>query len=651
MTDEFKQTLFNYLIGNLQKSEPNNTETFDFIKEIDRNDWADYMPNSWDNFNIEDIIQFPENVSDKFVAYGGYIDSDNQTRGYICLLDSKMMPVKMFIEFNSGTPLRYIQCMYIEDDGTVVAIDDTAFTYTQTTTSHSSQKRFIMLNNFSVMSSTQNDYVLSLSKSYNLPSDYRNFYCHNIGKDTSSSTYCFAGDYLRNSFIIDATRVIQLKINVGSSNEWTKWDYGSSGNTNETQVYGASQIIYNDSKLQCKILATNTPNYNTTIVKLNTINDTTSSTQNIYTIQGYAFMELTGKKQAVFCGNDIWFVLDNQTTEIEVGTTKNIRIELFRYSSGSVQSIYHNNLGSVTVNTSMYKEKILLTSIQNKVYILHCTDENEDNIGNYYLFRYENDWSPILVKENEKFYFNSINFISAFKYNLLSFYIFNSNINQSYWLAILIKEIYNPNYYSGSKYIDEDSMIAQSSVIYDEEEPVFARNLYNKTINNNTTVSTVEVPNTYLNNIDLTSKNLLSETNLTMVADTNVTQKNIYETMFLNFINVLQVADRNNATQVLNQEASTYLNNAINTDDSYDNAKLYNKVIINYQDGSSKESSYSLENTTETSTIIAFGLYIDKLINNAEIVSNDKSMIYQTIDLSSLELNKNYSIKQKLEVV
>ena len=149
MTDEFKQTLFNYLIGNLQKSEPNNTETFDFIKEIDRNDWADYMPNSWDNFNIEDIIQFPENVSDKFVAYGGYIDSDNQVRGYICLLDSKMMPVKMFIEFNSGTPLRYIQCMYIEDDGTVVAIDDTAFTYTQTTTSYSSQKRFIMLNNIS----------------------------------------------------------------------------------------------------------------------------------------------------------------------------------------------------------------------------------------------------------------------------------------------------------------------------------------------------------------------------------------------------------------------------------------------------------------------------------------------------------------------
>lgn len=651
MTDEFKQTLFDYFVGDLQNTEPNNTETFDFIKEIDRNDWTNCMPNSWNNFNIEDIIQFPENISDKFVAYGGYIDTNNQVKGYICLLDSKFMPVKMFTEFNNGTPLRYIQCMYIDDDGTVVAVDDTAFTHTQTTTSYSSQKRFIMLNNFSVTSSTENDYLLVLNKSYSFPSDYRNFYCHNIGKDPSSSTYCLVGDYLRNSFIIEATRAIQLKVNVGSSNEWTKWDYGASGNANEIQAYGASQIVYTESKLQCKIIATNTPNSSTTIVKLNTINDTTSNTQNIYTVQGYAYMELTGKKQAVFCGNDIWFVLDNQTTPIELGTTKNIRIEVFKYTNGSVTSIYHNDLGAVTTNAEIKKEKILLTSIQNKIYILQCTDDNQDKIGNYYLFRYEDSWSPILIKENEKFYFDSINYISTFKYNLLSFYIFNSNINQAYWLAILIKEIYNPNYYSGSKYIDEDSMISQSSIIYDEEEPVFARNLYNKTINGNTTTSIVEILNTYLNGIDLTSKNLLSETNLTMIADTNVTQKNIYETMFLNFINVLQVANRNNATQVLNQEASTYLNSAINTDDSYDNAKLYNKVIINYQDGSSKESSYSLENTTETSTVIAFGLYIDKLINNAEIVSSDKTITYQTIDLSSLELNKSYSIKQKLEVV
>ena len=111
------------------------------------------------------------------------------------------------------------------------------------------------------------------------------------------------------------------------------------------------------------------------------------------------------------------------------------------------------------------------------------------------------------------------------------------------------------------------------------------------------------------------------------------------------------IIDRNNANQVINQQASTYLNNAINTADSYDNAKLYNKVIINYQNGSSKEVSYAHEDNTETSTVIAFGLHVDKLINNAEFVSNDKRTVYQTIDLSNLELNKYYAIRQKLEVV
>ena len=61
--------------------------------------------------------------------------------------------------------------------------------------------------------------------------------------------------------------------------------------------------------------------------------------------------------------------------------------------------------------------------------------------------------------------------------------------------------------------------------------------------------------------------------------------------------------------------------------------------------------AYAHEDNTETSTVIAFGLYVDKLINNAEIVSNDKRTVYQTIDLSNLELNKYYAIRQKLEVV
>ena len=298
-------------------------------------------------------------------------------------------------------------------------------------------------------------------------------------------------------------------------------------------------------------------------------------------------------------------------------------------------------------------ESIYIVVNNNNLYVEFNDNIDSINItADYYFQRLENQlWSPIKISEQQYFTYDRRALYVNNNYNLLNWFSYVLNPQPQYWKIYNIKENYNSSNYNGEPYININALIPSSAEIYSNENLVFARNLYNKTINNNTTVSTVEIPNTYLNGIDLTSKNLLSETNLTMVADTNVTQKNIYETMFLNFINVLQVADRNNATQVLNQEASTYLNSAINTDDSYDNAKLYNKVIINYQDGSTKESSYSLENTTETSTIIAFGLYIDKLMNNAEIVSNDKTITYQTIDLSNLELNKYYAIRQKMEVV
>ena len=219
------------------------------------------------------------------------------------------------------------------------------------------------------------------------------------------------------------------------------------------------------------------------------------------------------------------------------------------------------------------------------------------------------------------------------------------------WKVYNIKENYNSTKYNGLPYINTNALISDNAEIYSNDSLVFARNLYNKTLNNGTTTSTVEIPNTYLNGIDLTSKNLLSKTNLVLVKDTDILQKNEYETVFLNFINNIVVADKNTTTQKNNTTASTYLNNAINDEYSYDNAKLYGSVLLTYQDGTTKEIRYGLEDVTDTSCNIEFSLYVDKLLDNAKIMPSDKSTTYQTIDLSSLEKNTSYGIKQKLEVL
>ena len=649
MTDEFKQTLFNYLIGKLPNEKGTTEEIFKEINEIPRSEWADFIPSSWNNFKYEGLIEVAD--SELLVLYGGYKTTDDEVRGIITILDNNFNPLRTFYQYDSGTYLRYIQCMIQEEDGTFSLIDCPEFPRDEDWSFTTSQKRFIMLNNFTQQ--LNNNYLLTLQKSYIFPTDYFNFYCKKMYKDINSSHYVMAGNYLRDQTDIDydGIRIVELKINVSSQNEWNKYDDDSGG-----WFLGDVYVEFNDDNFFCEVLLTRNSFSNRNVsLWIKDFKQASFSLKTIGTVNYYAVIDsIYYNNQSVFLNkNELYFVLNNQqwgrSGRLE---TKYIGLYYYNNTTEEFKAIYENHLGNYDYCNL---EAIYIVENNNDLYVEfnnNITSTDNGTVADYYFQRLENqEWIPIKVNEQQFFMYDRRALYVNNNYNLLNWFSYILNPQRQYWKIYNIKENYNFSKYNGEPYINTNALIPNSAEIYSNENLVFARNLYNKTINNNTTVSTVEIPNTYLNGIDLTSKNLLSETNLTMVADTNVTQKNIYETMFLNFINVLQVADRNNATQVLNQEASTYLNSAINTDDSYDNAKLYNKVIINYQDGSTKESSYSLENTTETSTIIAFGLYIDKLMNNAEIVSNDKTITYQTIDLSNLELNKYYAIRQKMEVV
>ena len=647
MTDEFKQTLFDYLIGKLPNEKGTTEEIFKEINEISRDEWAEFIPVSWNNFRYEGLIEVTD--SELLVLYGGYKTTDDEVRGIITILNNSFIPIKTFYQYDSGTYLRYIQCMIQEEDGTFSLIDCPDFPTDENWSFTTSQKRFIMLNNFT--QKINNVYMLTLQRSYIMPSDYFNFYCKKMYKDVNSSHYVMVGTYLKdqNSPDYDGIRIIELKVNVSSENEWNKYDDDGSG-----WFLGDAYVEFDNDNFFCEVLLTRNLFSNRNIsLWTKEFAQSAFSLKTIGTVDYYAVIDsIQYNNQSVFLSkNEVYFVLNNQwwgTSErLE---SKYIGLYYYNNTTSEFKTMYEHYLGDYDFCDL---EAIYIAENNNNLYIeFNNNIDNTNNLADYYFQRLENqEWNPIKVSEQQYFRSQRRALYVNNNYNLLNWFSYMSNPQAQYWKIYNIKENYNSSNYNGEPYTNTNALIPNSTEIYSNENLVFARNLYNKTINNNTTVSTVEIPNTYLNGIDLTSKNLLSETNLTMIADINVTQKNIYETMFLNFINVLQVADRNNATQVLNQEASSYLNNAINTDDSYDNAKLYNKVIINYQDGSSKENSYGLENITETSAIIAFGLYIDKLINNVEIVSNDKSIVYQTIDLSNLELNKTYSIKQKLEVV
>lgn len=655
MTEQFKQTLFDYLTGKLDIQQGTNEEIFKEINMLPTSDWPrsdwtedrDILPNYWLNFRYEGLIQVKN--SELLVLYGGYKNGKEEIRGIITLLDNKFKPIKSFYKYDSGTYLQYIMCMIQEDDGTFTMTTCPDYPRDEEWSFTSSTKKFIMVNNFTQQ--VNNDYVLMMNKSYNLPSTYSNFYCRKIHKNPNSSNYVCIGQYLRdqNSPNYDGIRIINLKVNVGSENEWNKWD-----DNNQGWFLGDSYVEFQDDNFFCEILLTRNLLSNRNIsLWIKDFSQSSFSLKTIGSVNYYAVIDASYyENQSVFLNkNEIYFVLNNQRWAI-VGQQDKKYIGLYYYNmqNEEFKTIYEHYLGDYDYCNL---EAIYIVSCNNKLYIEFNNNINATNrTSDYYFQRLENNqWDPIKVSENQFFRYSTRALYVSNQFNLLNCLSYMTNPQNQYWYLLNILENYSESKYNGQPYINANALIANNAELYSHNSLVFARNLYNKSLNNNTTVATVEVPNNYLNDIDITSKNLLSETNLTMIADTNMTQKNIYETLYINFINTLLIADRNNDTQVLNQQASTYLNTQINDSEGYSKAQIYPKVVITYQDNSTKETAFEYQNTEDTSADIVFALYVDQLMQSAEIVSNDKSTVYQTINLTNLEQDKYYVIRQNLKII
>lgn len=647
MTEQFKQTLFDYLIGKLDIQQGANEEIFKEINVLPFSDWpyGDIIPNGWNDFRYEGLIQGQN--SELIVLYGGYKTKDDVPRGIITILGNSFKPIKTFFQFDSGTYLDYIMCMIQEDDGTFTMTTCPDFPRDKEWSFTSSTKKFIMVNNFTQQ--TNNDYILTMSKSYDIP--YKNNYVRKMFKDPNSSHYVLLCSSLRdqNSPDYDKTRIIEVKINVGSENEWSYTD------ADDNWILGDSYVEFdsNSNSFVELILTSSLVSDNRIELLTKGFNDSNYAFSTVYTFTYKPYIDsVQSDNQSVFLNkNELYFVQNNQRWGMS-GRIVPKYIGLYHYNINTKEfkTICEHYLGDYDYCDL---EAIYIVKNNNKLYIEFNDNINASNAtANYYFQRLEDDiWNPIPVAENHPFTNIRRALFVSNQFNLLNWFSYQTNPQSQHWYLLNIRENYNESKYNGCPYVNTNAMIADNAEIYSNGSLVFARDLYNKSLNGNTTVATVEVPNNYLNDVDITSKNLLSETNLTMIEDTNVTQKNIYETLFINFINTLLIADRNNATQTLNQQASTYLNIQINDDEGYSKAQIYTKVVITYQDNSTKELAFEYQNIEDNSADIVFALYVDQPMQSAEIISKDKSTVYQTISLTNLEQDKYYVIRQNLKVI
>ena len=566
------------------------------------------------------------------------------------ILDQNMKPIKTIYKFSTGTNLRPIQKMIQIEDGTFVAIDSTIFAEPIGTADITSNtKRFIMLNNFTIPD-YDNDYSVILRKSYNLPNAYKNIFAIDIVKNPNSAHYLIAGKTLFSSGgnTNDGVRIIDLKINTGSSNEWSQKVSSSS----TYYLYGGFYGTFDsDDNASYKIIITK----NVTPITVYSWDGTTLT--EIISASG-TFNPLVDsvsmRNQACFIDYDtVYFVVNNQRWSPSV-IARYVGLYKYTYSTGALEEIYLKNIGNYDYNHS--REGIFIQALNGELYVNYCDNYDYDNkTADFNFQRLENDvWNPILVSQAQKYRMEYTMNYTFNVYNLVSNIVMAQNPNTFYWNLQTIKEVYNNLNYNSTAYEDYNSLIPHSSVLYDDDDKIiFARNLYNTTSFRNTTTSTLEVPNSMLNNINIKNKNLYGLTNASLITDNKLINKNVYETLFINYVNTINVIDEDTGNIFLSTGANITTNiNSANTDDTTMNNKKIYKIKINYEDGTDKTMGADIQRVLAGNKwfTIRETIYVDKEISTIDIISKDETQTYLTINVNDLEVGKYYTLYQEMKI-
>lgn len=642
MTEDFKSKIIAYLCGKYEVQTGEDKPTIEEIKEA-TNNFTDNLKEELKNQGHEVYRLYiygsvqSRNASDegldKTLIYGVVDDVNRDLNGYIAIVDVGFNLIQVITKYSSGVNIDRMQTLEVDETGNLMAIERHG--------AGLGTLRFLLLNNPTVKLPSDTEYKLIIKKSYEFPSNLNSYAYNFIRRRIGGGNYLFGGTNTTSTGRLPIA--VELTINVGAENDWKLFESDSSFSSSVS--YSVIDIWQNwDS-------------------------------QNNLDFQMIGF---AGNEKGQLC------VFSKENTTISLNTINMflpVSNEIIKKSSAKIQqkndfysiiySIYNNNRNSRfqifhiydNLSDRIYKQEINLTNYSSdddysyfdiKIYgydinvVALCTKAT--NIYMLYIGRIANNQVYLVEKDNiNQPIPNPIVFYNVTKqFNL---YNYQFQLWNSLYSTL---EIYNESNYNGLPYQDLDSMVPYSGILYNSSNiPIFARNLYNKTISGRTTQSTVEVPNTYLNDDIITKENLLGKTNSILISNSETIVKNIYEILNINFINTLQIKNDNDETNpILNPIGASRLNNSISETTDYDNTKAL-KLKFNYSDGTSniiQLNPIQIDKISDTSYMYDVDIYIPKEIINLQIISNDETTIYQTIT-STFEVGKFYNITQMVEIV
>lgn len=533
------------------------------------------------------------------IAIYGYYDS--KTYGFIYVIDKDLNELKMITQFTSGLNLFPIMDMNQDETGNVYAISEND-------TADGSTKRVLLLNN--IFAKLPNgDYQARLRQSYIVPYNDLNIATNTvfwsqktkkIVKVPGEATYFI---FLRSP---NKIQILRFTINVGSDNEWILTNTNVNG-------YGYDVLVEKNNDIAtlyfyCTHLD---PGEDTYLYSYTLINDVFTETNNFNT------------------GISIEFVFAKSTNEIYVGGNDT------NFTYGEIARVLNNTL--TTLDTFSTSTQVNIQLINEIIVINKITSSGS------YVGILQNDtpyYSPLTTTPTGI----AVTFFVLLSYNLLIIYLTSGTNNNQTTTKFTLD--YNPLNFNGNAYTDYDSTVPKKARLYSNSEMIFARNLYNLTLNGATYTATVQVPNTMLNNVTIDQEDLISNTNSLLITDNENIQKNIYETMYVNFIQSLMVTDEDTNTSYPN--AAAYVNQNINTGTQDNcNDSFVGKIKINYATPFTQNITWTYVTDHYESTFLVDAT--NEAPSSIDFMSNDETTLYITKNLTFTSGNY-YLINQKLRI-
>lgn len=646
MTDDFKSNTLAYLCGKIKKNIGDNKPQFNEW-EVTNNGIKSQIADKL-NIDVSKVLIYnylSSNSNDLILIYGRYSSSDGKYNPYIAIMSSKGIIIQVITTFDTGLKLFNIVGMRIDEDNSIYAVSSER-------KQDGGTVRVLLLNNIFVSNLKNGEFYVKIKKSYICP---LNFWISSVNPikyritKGGNDTYFLLG-YPSNSERSSDTSIVKFKINIAGENEWNIYNISNSGldrtlfstsikKINEDYYFSCYGFDFLSSSANTYSEYELSPTGNITIKKRITFDYSISfiGSQVIYlneTNKYLAVQDNTNKKSLLYNLNE------NNLIEIDTLNWYDDSQGIFTQGGFYIQNI----------ENTLFVTKNVVNNITNPDITIYLGIIKGNKVY------YENQTFKKNTKEDsylEDFLRTSTYILK--NYNLFNILInsnYNNNVENNYLNETYL--IYNNDNYNGNFYTNINSMVPNQGILYDNQnKPIFARNLYNKTITGRTTQSTIEVPNNYLNDKIIAKENLLSETNSILISNNQTITKNIYETLNINFINTLQIRNDNDETNsIINPVGASRLNNSISETTDYDNTKAL-KIKINYADNTNyiiqlKESQ--IDKISDTSYMYDFDIYVSKSIINIQIISNDETTIYQTIT-STFEVGKLYNITQMVEIV